>query len=456
MITTNRTLNTTAPINWNHELNRGLRAAYQVFPHTSGGTMLWDMTRSGFDGVLTNMDPGGDWLTESGREGGYGCLDFAGTNDVVIVPDSPALDITGEMSAFCWLRVPLGHAPTENQGVIAKYQHGSGKDHQRSYSLIISQTNAYLGMAISDVGTFNAAGVLNSTTALDDGLWHHVGMSFKPSTYMRLFVDGQIVAEDTTSIVTGIFSGTADLWLGCQFNFTLPGFFLTSAMDEILLYDRGHSQDDATSLYYESISGSPRRLNWIDFGYAVDQPSEVTSPQTEIPGTATPVGDGEYLWNDTNNLLNDGGGTAETDIADAGDSDTDTLLLTNFNLDIPEGATPTGVEVVLHNVNCNGGVNASNNVLKVRLIVGGTQTGEDKGDGYVLAGTPEDLSYGGETDLWTLSLTREQVIATTYGVAIQFNQNNGDSIELDTVFMRVWFTTESGEVQSAIFFGCAF
>jgi len=44
-----------------------------------GGTILRDLSGQGNHGTLTNMDPATDWVTS----GGYGALDFDGSDDLV-------------------------------------------------------------------------------------------------------------------------------------------------------------------------------------------------------------------------------------------------------------------------------------------------------------------------------------------------------------------------------------
>ncbi len=71
------------PVNWLHPLNRGLVSWHLCVPGWMGGSRWQDLCGR-FPGTLTNMDPPTDWVGPQGRLGGFGCLDFDGTNDEVV------------------------------------------------------------------------------------------------------------------------------------------------------------------------------------------------------------------------------------------------------------------------------------------------------------------------------------------------------------------------------------
>src|SRR5688500_11296274 len=73
------------PVNRLHPLNRGLVAWFLTLPGLSGGLKwhnLMDLS-NGPHGTLTSMDPPTDWVSAKARPGGFGALDFDGSNDDV-------------------------------------------------------------------------------------------------------------------------------------------------------------------------------------------------------------------------------------------------------------------------------------------------------------------------------------------------------------------------------------
>lgn len=88
-----RAIDTRSPVNWSHPLNRSRRCWWMVLPSQTGGYVLRDITRSGFDGTLTNfatLATGVSGWRPASRPGGYGSILFDGIDDTVTV-NGPAL-----------------------------------------------------------------------------------------------------------------------------------------------------------------------------------------------------------------------------------------------------------------------------------------------------------------------------------------------------------------------------
>ena len=85
------------PVNWSHPLNRGLAGWWMGVPGATGGPIMHDLTRRNH-GVLTNMDPGTDWVASP-----YGpVLDFlaASSNYVAGTGVLPGGNLTIEGSCY--------------------------------------------------------------------------------------------------------------------------------------------------------------------------------------------------------------------------------------------------------------------------------------------------------------------------------------------------------------------
>lgn len=167
----------------------------------------------------------------------------------VSIADSPQIDITGELTMEAWIK--LDEYPEGNGGIVAKYQ-GSGN--QRGYNLYVNLQNGgvgALGMVISPDGTFGSARDIVDDTPLTIGEWIHVAGVFKPDDFMRLYVNGQLVHEETEasgSVPSSIHSATADLWLGAQFS-TSSDFRLPGLIDETAVYDRALTDNELLTHY---------------------------------------------------------------------------------------------------------------------------------------------------------------------------------------------------------------
>src|SRR5688500_4148301 len=90
-------------VNLSHPLNRGLVGWW--LPGFGGrtGQVLRDLSGNHTHGTLTNM-ASDDWIPATGRPGGFGALNFDGSNDHVLnsSPSSLLNGMTGLTISFWW------------------------------------------------------------------------------------------------------------------------------------------------------------------------------------------------------------------------------------------------------------------------------------------------------------------------------------------------------------------
>ncbi|HBO43902.1 MAG TPA: hypothetical protein DD670_08225 [Planctomycetaceae bacterium] len=170
---------------------------------------------------------------------------LSGQYDHVSVYDAPELDITGELTLEAWIR--LDQIPAGNVGIVAKY---NGSGNQRSFDLYVDgQTDdGTLGLIISPDGTFTNAATLRNAMALPLDTWLHVAGTYSPGESMRLFINGQQVAQRVAGVPEAIYSSSADLWIGCNYALT-PSSHFAGLIDEVAVYDRVLSHDEIWTHY---------------------------------------------------------------------------------------------------------------------------------------------------------------------------------------------------------------
>ncbi len=127
------------------------------------------------------------------------------------VTDRAALDITGVVTLEAWVKSSGSYA--NNRGVIGKYL---GAGDQRSFAIYVDG-NGRIGFVISRLGTFASARALTGATILGTG-WRHIVAVYQPSTRMEIFINGASDTFTESSVPVSIFSGSAPLWLGAQFD----------------------------------------------------------------------------------------------------------------------------------------------------------------------------------------------------------------------------------------------
>ena len=79
----------------------------------------------------------------------------------------------------------------------------------------------------------------------------------------------------------------------------------------------------------------------------------------------------------------------------------------------------------------------------MRLVKGGTISGNDNASGYTPGTTAAWHSYGGSADLWGLTLAYSDINASTFGVVVSYNLGSGGGVGVDAVRITVTYSTGS-------------
>ena len=188
-----------------------------------------------------------NWLVNNSALSNYSTrsFNFDGVDDSINCGNPTSLQITGALSISAWVKF------TGNDvAIVSKYQSGGGA--QRSYVLFGDSlgTTHNPSFIIYNSGSFYQA---LGATRIDDGNWHHLLGTFNPSTYVRLYVDGVLDGENTTSIPATIDNDPADFVIGASSNST---FLLSGNIDEVAVWNSDQSANIAT-IYS---SGTPSDL----------------------------------------------------------------------------------------------------------------------------------------------------------------------------------------------------
>ena len=171
----------------------------------------------------TNKTPA--WSIEGG-----GSLSFDGTNDLVKVPDSDALDLVGDtLTLSCWVK----RSSATSGNLIKKADASNG------YRLWITATGA-LQFEVLIGGTTKT---VTSATTIPQNTWKHVAARYDGSA-LRVFIGGTI--EAATTAATGSLAATTEaLWLGY---YDGTSHHLNGYLDDVSIYDRALSDAEITSL----------------------------------------------------------------------------------------------------------------------------------------------------------------------------------------------------------------
>lgn len=179
---------------------------------------------------------------------------------------------------------------------------------------------------------------------------------------------------------------------------------------------------------------------WVCWTIAVFEDVEVVEV-TEAASTFASAAPGTVAWTTPSNATAlDATATVATNL-DA--SSSQTLSVTNFGFAIPAGAVVDAIKVVNYrNMQSGSGPGLVIDEV-IKLIKSGTISGSNYAD--VNKEWPKGTStfspgyYGQGSDLWGLHLTTQDVNLSTFGVAIQAREDDGDQRDarIDYVSMRI-------------------
>ena len=162
------------------------------------------------------------WIIISATSQAQNSLDFDGIDDYVQTTYAGILS-NDPRTIEAWINTST---TTATQHVIVDYGYfGTGSwDNGKRFTLCLNNTHQ-LRIEIRGWG-------MNAITPLNDGLWHHVAVSFD-GTDVKLYVDGVEEASDTPSITVNT-TAISDLIIGNRTDFVKP---FEGKIDELRVWD---------------------------------------------------------------------------------------------------------------------------------------------------------------------------------------------------------------------------
>jgi len=203
------------------------------------GTTAKDSSGNNNDGTLKN---GPQWV-----EGKVGmALEFDGSDDYVDCGSDSSLDITDELTVEAWIyptAVPSGQGRT----VVSRYKYHPAPTPDTGWNLgRVWGSDDWFRFRVED-GAGNRSWAVKSnfwSTYLNQ--WVHVVGVFKASEYIRLYINGELVDNNTTNVVSTI-AYERPLVIGARANTTQS--FFQGIIDEVRVYHRALSSSEIRRHY---------------------------------------------------------------------------------------------------------------------------------------------------------------------------------------------------------------
>ena len=144
-------------------------------------------------------------------------------------------------------------------------------------------------------------------------------------------------------------------------------------------------------------------------------------------------------WMDANFVTLGQDSFAFANLEDSPTAKSSLLIATNFNLSIPTGIVPLGIEVF---INCKTD-NTTRGVFS-RIFVtkdGSNSVGDEKSDNVEIGTTQHDEMYGGSSDLWGTTWTAAELNNSNFGFAVEVLSDPGSgTVQANVYQMRVQIT----------------
>jgi hypothetical protein len=225
-------------INRYASLRQGLVGAWCPSLGASGFRLI---DRSGYNnhGVLTNMDPGTDWVAS----GGKGALDFDGVNDRVSANASSGVQDPSKGLFSAWIR-PTSIGSQRN--IVSTWRFNV----QSGWQFIIASSGG-IGVTFLDASSNNRYGAVSTATVAANTWAHVAGMATDgTASGLRIFINGVESSKTTDnggSANPGSLDST-DMWIGVRQNGSGDTPFL-GLLDDIRIYNRALTPSEIQQLY---------------------------------------------------------------------------------------------------------------------------------------------------------------------------------------------------------------
>ena len=200
-------------------------------------------------------------------------FDFDGVGDIIDMGNPAALQITGDLSISLWVK------STDATDYVLLKKDNIGI--YRSYALWGNEYSAATTVWWAVFDGVSATSV-SSATSINDGDWHHVVAVYEPSTALRIYIDGVLDAENTTSIPASINNTAADFQIGGS-----ASYYMDGTMNNVAVWNSTLTASNILAIYN---NGRPADLtslspvSWWKLGEEAFCPDYTATPNVwEIP-----------------------------------------------------------------------------------------------------------------------------------------------------------------------------
>ncbi len=236
-----------------NQLTNGLVGYWPMNGPDVSSTTAYDRSGQGNNGTLTNSP------TPTIGRSGQG-VSFDGTDDYVNAGNRSIIDGASAASVCTWMKYDPTSV-TADASIVSKWTSSGG-----GWLFWVDDVGAVSGrtdtisFSVSTTAAGGTGRVEGPTGLVTPGSWDFYCGTFQGGSHIRLYKNGSLVQENTTSIVSSVASNTSNMYLA---NSADPSSikYLDGVLDEPRIYNRALSASEISDLYQ---LGNPDKVNSED------------------------------------------------------------------------------------------------------------------------------------------------------------------------------------------------
>lgn len=184
----------------------------------------------------------GDAIQASGGKLGK-AFSLDGNGDYILADD---ISLTSNsLSACVWIKTSSSNTLQSTDYILSKWDGGVTKRIFVLGQVLNTNTVTFI---TSNSGSYQAGNVLVSTSAINDGIWHHI-CGIHDGSYNYLYIDGSL--DKSVDATNGLYNASLSTSIGCGLvNGTCQANdYFNGLIDDVMIYTRALTSDEVTALY---------------------------------------------------------------------------------------------------------------------------------------------------------------------------------------------------------------
>ena len=170
----------------------------------------------------------------------YGdCANFDGNGDYVSVPHSTSLEPLNELTYAAWI-YPL-KVDGANNVILQKNDENIASYMYKRF---------YIGYDKLNFAVYNGSTIIYASgSSITANTWSHVAVSVDEDAYVRIYINGIQVYENTTAIGDLLLTENEPLTIGAKLSTGSPSLYFNGSIDEVMIFNTSLTPTQISDIY---------------------------------------------------------------------------------------------------------------------------------------------------------------------------------------------------------------